>query len=369
MDKDLFKLISLTIPEAKPVELGFLDVVGHTTRENTINNVYRYFLDPKDSPVISKLLLDTLLELIAERYKAKGHEKELELGDYTVHREYNTGNGRIDLVLESKKDKCAIIVEVKVYHWLVNDLADYWRAFDYDDERKAAIVLSLASIRELNTDSGHFISISHSEWLNRTIQKGVPFDMPFKEMLYFKDFVSNMNRLTNSAEMSEGIEFYLTHAEKINKALEVKEEAYEFILKQFRTVAANLGVELYGSDRNWRHIWDSANNATAYFAVLPEEAINGKGHVMVILEVYSKALPFKNEIWEHINEDIQRLQLEKLSKGTAHYQHIAGKTYTFLPNEYSQLSDRLTEGIKKELEPLRMKVMEFLKTKGANRND
>lgn len=367
MEQDLIHLITLQIPEAKPIEQGFLDVVGHTTRENTINNVYRYFLDPQQSPILSNLLMDSLYELIDERYKSKSQQKQLDLGDYQVHREYATGSGRIDLVLESKGDQSVIIIEVKVYHWLANDLHDYWQTFKYSDEKKAAIVLSLEPLKDWQVNE-HFISITHAEWLNRSVQKGIPFELPIKEVLYFKDFVSNMNRLTHSKEMTEGVEFYLTHAEKITKAVQVRDEAFEFIIQQFQTVAANLNVELYGNERSFRHIWDKANQATAYYAVLPEEAIDGQGCVRVVLEVYSKAIPFKNEIWELIKDELKSHQLDKLTEGNAHYQHIAGKTYRFSPKGYSQLAERITEGIQQDLEPVRQKIMEFLKTKGAERN-
>ncbi len=108
MEKDLFKLIALTIPEAKPVELGFLDVVVQTTRENTINNVYRYFLDPEQSPVLSKLMVNTLLERIEERYKSKNQQKDTMLWenklDALVFHFYGLNEADMNLILDTFKD-------------------------------------------------------------------------------------------------------------------------------------------------------------------------------------------------------------------------------------------------------------------------
>ncbi len=60
---ELFELLLIDIPKPEQREFGFLDVVYHATRENTISNVYRYFLNQEQSPILSRLLMESLIEL------------------------------------------------------------------------------------------------------------------------------------------------------------------------------------------------------------------------------------------------------------------------------------------------------------------
>ncbi len=85
-----------------------MDVVVQTTRENTINNVYRYFLDPEQSPVLSKLMVNTLLERIEERYKSKNQQKDTMLWenklDALVFHFYGLSEADMNLILDTFKD-------------------------------------------------------------------------------------------------------------------------------------------------------------------------------------------------------------------------------------------------------------------------
>lgn len=369
MINELTALLLQDIPEPEQRRLGFLDIITQNTKENTINDVYQYFLSSAKSPILSGLLMDSLLELIEIGYAEKGIKKELEISDYEVYREYNTGKGRIDLVIEGAEKSSVIIIEVKIYHWLANDLKDYWNAFkDYKDENRAAIVLTLEPTKQASEKNTNFINITHEQWLNHARNKGIPHNVPIEQIVYFNDFVDNMNHLTRSNMVTEEVLFYLNHAEKIDKAIDTKEAAFNFVIDQLSTVASTFEWTLHGNSKHYRHLWDKDNRATAYYAVLPESILHRKGVVKVKLELYSKAIPFKNEVYKLIQKDISEHGLSLGTDGSQYYQHIAYKEYEVSPSEFSDMAEIVIAGIKKDLEPVRQKIMVFLKEHDVHEN-
>ena len=355
---ELIQFLSLEIPEAPSREIGFLDVAGHATRETTICNVYRYFLDPELSPLLSPLMLEALEELIVEKYEIKQITKELDLSEYEVFLELGTGEGRIDIVLESKASESVVIIEAKVYHILDNDLEDYWNRFHYSDSRKAGIVLSLNTISDLEINNENFISITHSEWLNKMCNKGLPANLPMKEYLYFNDFVNNMNHLTKSHEMDEQVKFYFDHSKKIDKAIKTKDQALNYVIDQLQEVAGHFNRNLIGNSDHWRHI-KSDNNDFLYYAVLPLEILQEK-KVRVILEVLGDKRDVVGNYQTHIEKEISNRNLDKGSSNFTHVTHIASKTYSLKNEDMDQLASILIKGIEKDLEPARISLQEHL---------
>lgn len=369
--QELMDLLLLDVPEAQARRDGFLDVISQNTRENTINDIYQYFLTAERSSSLGAQLMDSLLELVKAGYRELGVIKELDFQDYEVHREYPSKNGgRIDLVIKETDGSSVIIIEVKVHHWLANDLKDYWNTFrEFDEKNKGAVVLTLEAANNAAESSENFLNITHEQWLNHARAKGIPHDLPIEQIIYFNDFVDNMNQLTRSKMVTENVLFYLNHADKINKAIETKNQTYKYLYDQLLSVASYFDWVLHGKTNEWRHLVDKQNKATAYYAVLPETILNQKGSVKVKLELKPKAIPYKEQIWTLINGEVVEHGLTRGSDGSPYYQHIAYKTFKIEPEEFSNMTKILTDGIKNDLEPVRKKIMAFLEKQDAHCED
>lgn len=304
----LINLLTLDIPESPARELGFLDVAGHPTRETTICNVYRYFLDPELSPQINPLMIEALEELIEEKYLKKDLPKELDLTDFKVRLEMGTGSGRIDIVLDSPATKSAVIIEVKIYHWLHNDLADYWKKFSYPDKQKAGIVLSLESMSETQIGNFNFVSITHSEWLNRVCGKGLPTGLPIKDYIYFNDFVNNMNHLTKSTTMNEQTEFYFEHSHTVEKAIDTKKQAWAYVLSHLKLAVGDLGMELTREKEDWSHIKKKKLRNFCLYTIFPSKILKGK-KLRMHIELQHPTEEILIKCREIIERDYQHLNL------------------------------------------------------------
>lgn len=359
--EEFYKLLALDIPKVPANELGFLDVVGHTTRETTICNVYRYFLDPELSPHISPLMLETLKGLIDEKYNGQGVTKELDLTDFGVKLEHGTGSGRIDIALESPATQSVVIIEAKVYHSLQNDLEDYWNYFKYPAINKAGIVLSLESLSEAEIGNSNFVSITHCEWLNQVRGKGLPVGLPVKEYIYFNDFVNNMNNLTKPRTMNASAEFYIEHSDKVKRAIKTQSEAYNYAVSSVERVAAHFGWTAYGTSSYWRNLWNQEEKETVYITAYPETIADEKGKVKLILEIYGVAIPFEKELRGLLPS---KMMPEYWNGGGK--MHLASMTYNLALKDLPKLSEKMIEFIEKDFEPVRKDLLKFLKKKDAH---
>lgn len=369
LNEELFDLLTQEVPTPHPRELGFLDVAGKNTSETVICNVYSYFLDPHTSPEISGIMMEALFDLIEATYPDFEKKKNIDLDDYRIELERATGKGRIDILIASENSKSAIIIEAKIYHVLVNDLNDYWRAIDYPDNQKVGVVLSLYHHSSGQIGHPEFVSITHSEWLKKTVAKGLSHQIPVKDFIYFKDFVNNMNHLTHSNEMTEEVQFYLRNADKINKALGTKEETLKFVVNQMQAVAGNLGVELHGSSANWRNIWNKEQKEEVYYTVLPQRITDSAGIVDVIIEISGSAIEHKEALWHWARDNDRAAKLVRGTHGSWAFQQLLIRTFKVSAEDFEKLADRILEVINNELEPIRNGLKEeIIKLSTVNQN-
>tara|TARA_R110002050_G_scaffold158249_1_gene287515 strand:+ start:16928 stop:18019 length:1092 start_codon:yes stop_codon:yes gene_type:complete len=361
--EELIQLIGLDIPQSPRREMGFLDVVDKTTHETTICKVYRYFLDSELSPLLSTVFIDSLKDLILSKFSQKKVTKELDFANYEVFLEVVTNKGRIDIVLHSTNGPSVIIIEVKVYHTLNNDLEDYWEKYDYQIQNKAGVVLALNSFSDEVIANENFVSITHYEWLNKVLEAGLPANLPIRDFIYIHDFYNNMKHITKANEMTEEVRFYLQHAGKINKAILVKDSAYAYLIDQLNTVASNLNLVLYGNSVEYRHLWDQDNHATVYLAVYPEKILLNPSKIEVDLEIYSKAILHKNDLQNMVPAEMRE------NGGSNNSDVILGrKVYPIELSEFSSLSQTLTNAIETDFSPLIKNMLAFLKNEDADRH-
>ncbi len=367
---DLQQLVLLNMPEPEQKDSGFLDVVGHQRRENTISNCFAYFLDEDQCPELSRLLVEALLDLIDKKYEAIGVKKELAITDWQVFREYQTENkkGRIDLVLQSVRGQSVVLIEAKVDHVLNNQLDDYWQTFPrIPVNRKAAIVLSNRPMSMNELGHPQFINITHKEWLMQAVQNGVPLGIPIKQQIYFTDFIENMKNISEDAELTEQVNFYFMHSKTIVKAIETRTAAEKFVMGQINLLASKLEFSTEGKGLEYQSIWDEAGKCPVYYTMLPSEILDENGLVRIILEINYPALKLRQECMDLIANDFATDEHREIATyGTKHFQHLLSTSFRLAPNEMAQLSERSHQAIIAYLQPAYDEIYKMLKKHGVH---
>lgn len=85
-------------------------ICGVNHYENTHSSILAEFLNPQSSHSLKNQFLDAFLETIGKDFTLK----DFDTANATVHTEYVTDNGRIDILIKDHK-KNAIIIENKIY--------------------------------------------------------------------------------------------------------------------------------------------------------------------------------------------------------------------------------------------------------------
>ena len=243
----------------------FFDIAGFRHHETVITNFYAYYLDPSEDHGLGDAFLNAFIA-VAEKNNTSPF-KFSSSTDIEVWTNYHTdGKNFIDIVLTNKdganKITDALIIENKIYHWLHNDLKDYYESVKAD--RKLAVLLTLHK-NEAN-NAHHFINITHWEVIHEVVAANAVklWEMSEGQTLILRDFFNNLKNLTNNYQdvMEDSIKFYYDNATKIEELDKIKVEVKSNLIqkvinsiKKFTVkipLADNWGPFFVVSDRGYR---------------------------------------------------------------------------------------------------------------------
>lgn len=337
---ELSSFLSSSFPKQLEYEQTYLDIVNIQTKENAISKIYAHYLDFNKNPKISDWFISSLLNLIELK-----SNKKLNLENYSVFLEYITIDnlGRIDIVIDSKETQSAILIENKIYHWLHNDLENYWETFSqYSKNNRVGIVLALTNLPSSNSN---FISISHIEWIT-SVEKIIDFSiLSEREKIHLEDFIINLKYITNETVMNENIKFYLDHSSKIEQILIFKDEASRFINAAINSVASKNNWEVYGSTNNYKQIWDKKNDIRVFYTLFPDEILQKK-ELKLVIEIDGRARQYYDSlIKEILNLDVFDNTFIKSDFKNKNSAHLGFTIYPLSENNFENLSSFIDEKI------------------------
>ncbi|WP_372755263.1 PD-(D/E)XK nuclease family protein [Labilibaculum sp.] len=236
------------IPEIKSKPKTFLGIAKQPHYENVLSNIYAFYFNVNEVHGLKDLFISTFLEVIKEKTK-ESESSIIFNNNFSIKTEYYTVNkGRIDLLLYDEVN--AIIIENKVYHFLGNDLIDYWDSIKVED--KIGVVLSLKIIP--NTGHEHFINITHMEFLESVMinLNGYRKEVSPKYLIFLEDLYQNIINLSTSVMEKKDLEFYKKNQQKINalKAFElnVRSSIIGEIENVCESFSENFSVDKKGSN-------------------------------------------------------------------------------------------------------------------------
>ena len=357
--QELQDFMSLSFPKNVEYDITYLDIITSQTKENTISKIYAHYLDFRKSPVISNWFISSLLAIIEEK-----SNKKLNLIEYDVFLEHASleNKGRIDIVIESFISKSVIIIENKIYHWLGNDLNNYWDTFNYySEENKLGIVLALSN---LPSNNPNFISISHIEWISKVESLIDPSKISVREKIHLEDFITNIKYITNQKNMNDNVKFYLDHSKKIEQILQYKEEATKYINGSISNLASKYNWEVYGNTLNYKQIWDQKNDVRVFYTLFPNEILKDK-NLKIVIEIDGRARVYYDELIKRLREDNNVfdeyfIDTKKQNKNFAHLGYVL---YPLEDEDLNNFESFLSKKIE-ELEPKRNLIFSHLKELG-----
>lgn len=354
-DKELIELLLLEIPEPLPKQEGFMDIAGVQYHENTITQIYSYFLNRERNQSISDLFLESIIDLVMVKTNCT---ERLVFDDVFCSLEYQTQKGnRIDLVITSASERSAgkqntgsaLIIENKIFSGLHNDLDDYYNSVDALN--KVGILLTLRPFKLSNDVKDKFINITHAEWMLQLKSKGLPANLSYNQYIYLNDFISNMENLTDNNTMNNEAKFFFQYPSKVLRAKQTFDAAYNYVVSQLKMVAEKLDWNFYGNSWAWRHLWDSKNEAEVYFAVTLDKVVSEQPELTLFLEIYKDALKKETEFRQLLEENGFYQLLDDDKQSNSSWAHLAFKSYKLQLNDLERLSDYLYDKIQEDFMP------------------
>lgn len=351
MDNDLFQFLSLEIPSSPQIKDGFLEIINQQHREVINSRIYAYFLDREKNEKVAQMFLKALQELV--KIKSK---KTIQLENYTSYTEVSTKNGRIDIVIEDSLDKKAIIIENKLFYHLHNDLSDYWDHYQYKEENKVGILLTLEKHIIPKNVRGKFINITHYEWIKKIKSSGLPSQLPSKYYIYLNDFFQTIQNLTISDKMNDQTLFYFQHSKKILKAQETVYQAEQFIENQINILASKLQLSVFGKTMSWRNLWDEKGDKKTYYTIVFEKLMKGENKIQIIIELYEEDIKQKETLSKLLQENDLYKEMDGDGEEAEDYIHFARREYELTLSEIGDFSSFVYKKISTDFEPV-MKII------------
>ncbi|GAB3570707.1 hypothetical protein GCM10027578_27580 [Spirosoma luteolum] len=269
------------LPAPTKHEPTLFDTMGVSTRENTISTVLAYFLNETNPHGLGRLFLDSLLDCMNEQ---SAHFPS----PYTVERERH----RIDILIRATDRTWAVVLENKVFHYLANPLDTYFHKVPTG--RTVGVVVSLQPLAGWEALLRNFANVTHMAWLDRVeqvrreSQPVWPADDAGRNKLIYNDLritmANNTASITDDPETNKTIGLFQQQHAAINKLLDAKNRAENYIQSHINAVFKSNGFKRAGS-----HYLpdDNAGNAVRFFVV---DTILLSNRLGVYFELYGHAV-------------------------------------------------------------------------------
>jgi len=347
------RLLTNEFAKEEKREQSFLSIAGLAHYENVNSNLLRFYFDSREEHGLNDLFLKSLLELI-DPYK------RFSFIEWTVEREVSTSiKKRIDLVILSADEDAAIIIENKFYHYLNNDLDNYWdRYHKIHDNNKLGVVLSLYGI---DSPSHRYINITHQQLCQQVLQNLGKYIMGAnqKHLVYLRDYIENINTFYMSDTEKRKLQFYFDNVQKINELSRIKNEAEKYIFQQVAALSEPLNLSAHFVRNNCSYIFKftEIKAGSLYYAIFLEDIFTGNSTFEIILEGHDIDFAVQSNVIEKIAGQFPEL-VHGREPDT--WIHFLKKTYNYRPSDTENFTSVLLEIIQNEFEDARAEITRHL---------
>jgi|GEM_PF-1487619 len=344
-------------------QIGFLELIRKSHNETINSNIYAHFLSCKIKS-IKHAFLDALISIIEEKTKKEFKFTVLDVKTEVkteVETDEKTEIGRVDIVLQDLVSLDTILIENKIYHVLHNKLKNYWDHFKTQEENKVGVLLTLKPHVIPDDVLGKFINITHWEWIlavKEILDVNAIEDDAYK--LYVNDFFNTIEDISTTYKMNKSAKFFFENASQVNKVNNTLIEGHSFLNMQYELIAEKLGLQTYGSDINWRNIWDEDNHLDTFITIDAQDLISGKrSHFKIILELIREDKKRELDLIEKFQTQKQYFDKQR---GQSHgrYCHFLVKEYKISLDNLDQFAKVVVNNIKSDFNEIFIDVVEYL---------
>lgn len=358
-------LLAKDIPSPIIERTTFLEIVQMPHYEVIISRIYRFYLTDHAEHGLKDLFLRSLIQLVNESRENRKHTQTPFFAtfpkEWAVEIEVSTKKGnRIDIWIDWLEEdvRRTIVVENKIFHFLRNDLEDYFNTPEGRQDDKIGILLTLG---HQNPNHEHFINITHEQLLDRIRQNWGNYmqEADDRHLLFLKDFMFNITKLIKNLEkMHDFIEYYVDNRSQIEAIVASRNKFASNLLEAFVQAGKQMqwGALHKKADRYRSLQVDPKYDFKLTF--LFDDGNQWKFPCYICLEIFGNLLQYKEVLRNH--PFISQRGLNKHTWERAGYAYVADVGYDFCDMEKHDLVTYFTNNLEKTWKPVCEEVIEII---------
>ena len=235
-------------------------ICGVNHYENTHSSILAEFLTPQGSHSLKNQFLDAFLETIGKSFILK----DFDTTNATVHTEYVTDNGRIDILIKDH-NKNAIIIENKIYACDQHEQLKRYDSFAKKHfEHYQIYYLTLFGSEASEQSAGNVIyhTISYAEtiiqWLDECIALAVRLPLVRETLIQYSNHIKQLTDQDMSNKNEEEITSLLAKFHDL-KAIQSIYFSYPKIFDQIAKDYFNPKMEEYAKEKELEYHYENSD--------------------------------------------------------------------------------------------------------------
>jgi hypothetical protein len=235
-------------------------ICGVNHYENTHSSILAEFLNPQGSHSLKNQFLDAFLETIGKSFILK----DFDTTNATVHTEYVTDNGRIDILIKDH-NKNAIIIENKIYACDQHEQLKRYDSFAKKHfEHYQIYYLTLFGSEASEQSAGNVIyhTISYAEtiiqWLDECIALAVRLPLVRETLIQYSNHIKQLTDQDMSNKNEEEITSLLAKFHDL-KAIQSIYFSYPKIFNQIAKDYFNPKMEEYAKEKELEYHYENSD--------------------------------------------------------------------------------------------------------------
>lgn len=235
-------------------------ICGVNHYENTHSSIIAELLNPQGSHSLKNQFLDAFLETIGKSFTLK----DFDTTNATVHTEYVTDNGRIDILIKDHK-KNAIIIENKIYA-----CDQHEQLIRYDSSAKKYfehyqiyyLTLFGREASEQSAGKAQYCTISYAEtiiqWLDKCIALAVRLPLVRETLIQYSNHIKQLTDQDMNSKNEEEITSLLAKFHDL-KAIQSIYFSYPKIFDQIAKDYFNPKMDKYANEKDLEYQYENSD--------------------------------------------------------------------------------------------------------------
>lgn len=341
----------------------FFSIARFPHYENVISNIYSFFFDANGPHKFGSLCIDAIIDVLKAKHVSIPWLDNPFKRAYSLREVSMNNSQRLDILIHNgsvetdwQQASAAILIENKIYHWLANDLDNYWNSVNLaqSNEQKIGVVLGL----NIEKVPKNWTYISHSE-LAESIEHRLGSILYRAEPRYVTlllELIENIHTMSSTnKELGDLLNFFSKNRNAIIKAEKIREQIFNELPDEINRVLSskyNVWWNKESTKDGWLVISIPGKHRCKYIlgycALFYADEPNQAFHIELHAEADDKYV-----------KDLQSLILSSehaqshcIKADNSKYHHIVKKDYNLSLYEYANLPKIVAQKLRDDWFPL-----------------